>query len=263
MVDLYKYGHGGQGPYSDRYGAPGDPYGPQGKDQHGQPTALPYDPYSQEHGSAAGGQDLQGGYYRAGMYADRRNLPGNAEYYANMDRAYQGELGMARAMQSRPYQAETMQNVGLGQAQRGMQQQALARGSNPLASRAAIMGGADTQRQAAFGAANARVQEQGARNQAMLGTLGHRAQYEQMARDDATRRYLSNLGAESAYGQTSNYQAQTDAMEDAAKDANTREWFSAVAGMVGGGAGGGAMASDARNKNLYRSPAPRGRYGGR
>jgi hypothetical protein len=195
---------------------------------------------------------VEGQYGRAAQGADDRNAPGNQQYYQGLENAYGAEYAEAQRQMYAPYGAQQQYQRGLNQAQTGLNSQSQARGGgNPVAARSAIYAGGQMQAQGVGEGQLLRQQEQAQRDAAMFGVLGNRAQYEQMARDDATRRYAGNLGYESDYRQQQAEAYRTDKEREAAEDANSREWFSAVAGMIGGGAGGGAMASDERNKVTY------------
>lgn len=135
--------------------------------------------------------------------------------------------------------AQQQLRQGLGQAQRAMGAQAMARGSNPLAMRQALMQGSQMAQQANVQSAALRAQEMAAAQQQRLGML----QNEQSAYFQA-----GQMGLQQGVARNQAAQAARDA-QNAQNNAN-RDFAMGVANQAIGAAGGAAMMSDERAKNV-------------
>ncbi len=213
------YGQGsatGQGYYDSASGQSMDPN--YGKGQ--MPGEVdPEDPYEVGH------HDRQSIDYRAG------NADEFSEGYYNQV-AEGGGYG------------EAMLNKGLGQAQHAMQSQAVSRGANPMAERAAILGGGQMMRQGAVDASGIRAQEMAAaaaQRQAQMNQSVAIAQWhEQMERQ-------RQMADQQHYGTMTGIEVAEDAQQ-----ANTA--MQGV-GMGMSAAGSAGMASDIKLKDGSCVPA--------
>lgn len=138
-------------------------------------------------------------------------------YAQNMLGAYAQELGYAQGVARGGSAGRDQLQRGIRQGQAALGAQAGAMGANPMARRAASYGGAQMQ---ATGYADDRVlgaQENAARQQMVMNALAQRAAYEQMMRDDATRRMQAQMQLQQQQNATE-AEAYKAAKEDEAHD---------------------------------------------
>lgn len=176
----------------------------------------------QKGGSDIFGTDKETGYRFD--YGSQQQLRGEFE-----------KQRLADAASGRTSVAQQQLRMGLGQAQRAMGAQAGAQGSNPLAQRAAIYGGAQMQQQANMGAAALRAQEMAAAQDAMSRT------YQDFAQGHMGYDQMGQQGSIAEEQMRRDYQRHKTEQEAAARDFGMQMVGTAASAMAG-------AASDERGK---------------
>jgi hypothetical protein len=201
-----------------------------------------YDPasgqtVSPDEGTGMPGSTSDGPYKFSGIKYGSSNKWGN-QALGDAEQYYQ------RLQSGQDSYAQAMARAKLGQAQQSMAAQAVGRGANPMAERAAIMGGGQAMRQGMVEASAIRAQEMAAAQQAYQNALNTRiGQQQNWAQMELARQQAE---ADSYYKGR-----EVEMAEDKASQERTSGYINMAGSVVGAVAGG--MMSDARLKEDIRS----------
>ena len=186
---------------------------------------------------------------RSAQYAYRDKLGGLGQGMRDQAQQYYDNLSSGRDSA-----AQQQMQLGLGQAQRAMQQAAVARGSNPLAQRAAVYGGGQMAQQGVTEAAMLRAQEMRGARKDVLGAMGGQVDIEQglQAREQHYRENQRKLEMQQQAMEYAKEQGESDLIGSIATGLGTAAM--SAAGSIGAAAAKGAdtVDSDKRAKqNAY------------
>lgn len=201
-----------------------------------------YDPasgqtVSPDEGTGMPGSTSDGPYKFSGIKYGSSNKWGN-QALGDAEQYYQ------RLQSGQDSYAQAMARAKLGQAQQSMAAQAVGRGANPMAERAAIMGGGQAMRQGMVEASAIRAQEMAAAQQAYQNALNTRiGQQQNWAQMELARQQAE---ADSYYKGR-----EVEMAEDKASQERTSGYINMAGSVVGAVAG--VMMSDARLKEDIRS----------